>query len=235
MHFLTEFLTGTQFYLFILGVFTVLFWVIPQKRQWISFLVTVLLFAYFAHWLVPDPTDDLQLYFWFLDRIRQGGQSTFEWVVRNDNFGWNTYFFCKYYYRFFTLLPNESYDHFLSSVTVFLTYGMAMLTLHRASKRFEVDKFHTYFGTLFFLATYWFYDSASGIRSSIAIGIVFACAYHQFVEKKNYTLCFLGYFIAAFFHPGGVIALAVVFITFLTFNTYGKFFYFLLLFSALML
>lgn len=232
MHFLTEFLTGTQFYLFILGVFTILFWVIPTKRQWIPFTVTVLLFAYFAHMLVPDRSDDLQLYFWFIDRIRAGGEETFAWVVKNDNFGWNTYFVCKYYYRAISLLPYDRDDHFLSSITVLITYGTAMRTIHRASKRFEVDKFHTYLGTMFFLATYWFYDSASGIRSSIAIGIVVACAYQQFVEKKHYTLCFVGYFLAAFFHPGGVIALALVVITWLTFNLEGRFFNIILLFSV---
>ncbi len=229
---LTTVLTGTQFFLFILGTFTVLYWIIPYRRRWIVFFITVLLFAYFAHMLVPDRSDDLQLYFWFIDRIREGGQSTFNYLVANDNFGWETYFVCKYYYRFFTLLPDSRYDHFLSSVTIFITYGLSLLTIYRASKRFDISRQYTYLGTLFFLATYWFYDSASGIRSSIAIGIVFACAYQQFVEKKHIVLCFIGYFLAAFFHPGGVIALVIVIITFITFNTDGKFFYFLLLFSV---
>ena len=229
---LTTILTGVQFYLFILLVFTVLYWIIPYKQRWISFIVTVFLFAYFAHMLVPDSTDDLQLYFWFIDRIREGGEDTFKWIVENDNFGWNTYFVCKYYFRAISLLPNASDNHFLSSITIVIDYGLAFITLYRVSKHFDVDKLHTYLGVMFFLATFWFYDCASGVRSSIAIMIVFACAYQQFVEKKHYVLCFLGYFIAAFFHPGGVIALALVVITFFTFNLEGKFFNFMLLFSV---
>lgn len=222
MFFLTEFLTGTQFYLFILGVFTILFWIIPQKRQWISFLVTTFLFAYMAHMIVPDVSDDLRLYFDFIDSMREGGRERFDYFVSQKDFDWHIYKVSGWFYYFLSKLPDSRYDHFLPSSVAFVTYGLNFCVINNVSKNYEVDKFHTYIGSMFFLSSYWYFDLVSGIRNGFAFGIAFASAYYFIVEKKHIVLCIIGFLIAVFFHSGGIMPIILVFMTLITIRIPGK-------------
>lgn len=232
LHMLTDFFSAREFFIMILLVFTVLFWLIPQKRQWISFAVTVFLFAYLAYMIVPDSSDDLQLYFWFIDDMRKLGRHQFDYFVSQDDFGWKVYKVSAYYYYFFSKLPLNQHDHWLPAVTIFITYGTSLHAINIVSKKYEVNKLHTYIGVMFFLATYWFYDTASGIRNGLAFAIVFACSITQFIQKKHYLLCVIGYLLAIFMHSGGVLAVILVVITVLTQKLEGKYINWILVFSV---
>ena len=226
---LTYLFTGVQFYLFILLVFAVLFWILPQRFQWVSFLVTVLLFAYMGYMIVPDNTDDLHLYFGFINDFRKNGYENFLWHMREGHFDWNTYKASGYYFYFISLLPN---NHFLPAITIFVTYGCSMLVIDDASRRFEIDKFHTFLGTMFFLATYWFFDTCSGIRNGFAFSLAFAASYFHIVVRKYIPLCIVAYVISAFFHSAGIMPSLIVIITLITFRFPGKFINFILIFSV---
>lgn len=226
---LTTILTGVQFFLFILVVFTVLFWLIPQKYQWVSFLVTVILFAYMAYMIVPDTSDDLDLYFWHIDVMRSGGKKAFDSFVEGNNFDWQTYRVSGYFMYFISKLKN---NHFMPAIIIFCCYGSSLFVINDASKRFDVDKFHTYLGTMFYLSTYWFFDVCSGIRNGFAFTTAFAAAYFHIVVKKYRPICFLAYFNATFFHSAGFMPLIIVLLTFITLKIPGKFINVALIFSV---
>ncbi len=217
--FVTGVLTGIEFFLMILIVFTVLYWLIPQKAQVIPFTVTVILFAIFAYMIVPDVTDDLQLYFWFIDDMREMGRSQFDYFVSQNDFDWQTYRVSGWFFYFISKLPH---NHYLPGIIVFITYGLNFCVINSASKHFNIDKFHTYLGTMFFLSTYWFFDLTSGIRNAFAFGVAFAASYFFIVEKKYYVLCIIGFLIATFFHSGGIMPIIVVIITFVTLKFNSK-------------
>lgn len=78
-------------------------------------------------------------------------------------------------------------------------------------------------GTLFFLSTYWFYDTASGIRNGLAFAVVIACAYYHLVEKRNIILCLFGYVAACLLHSSPILPVALVLLTLLTMKFNSKF------------
>lgn len=222
-------LTAVQTFLVILFAFAVLYWIIPQKGQWFVFLLTAVAFAYMAHYLVPDELDDLSNYFYFIREMKEGGRETFQTMIDTGQFEWDTYRVCAYYFYFISFL---STPHYLASVTVFIVYALMFLVIHKASIKFGVDKLHTFIGTMFFLSTYWYYDTASGIRNGLTFAVVFACAYYHLVERKNIFLCYIGYFLAVFTHSSGIIPVMLVILTAITLNTSGKTFNFILIFGT---
>ena len=226
---LTTILTGVQFFLFILVVFTFLFWIIPQKYQWVSFLITIFLFSYMAYMIVPDASDDLDLYFWHIDVMRSGGRAAFDDFVKSNNFDWQTYRVSGYFMYFISKLPN---NHFMPAIVIFCCYGSSMLVIYDVSKRFEIDKFHTYLGTMFFLATYWYYDVCSGIRNGFAFTTAFAAAYFLIVVKKFIPFCLLALYNATFFHSAGFMPLVIIVLTYVTLKVPGRFINIILIFSV---
>lgn len=77
--------------------------------------------------------------------------------------------------------------------------------MYKAAQRYQVSKGYVLMGTLFFLSTYWFYDTASGIRNGLAFAVVIACAYYHLVEKRNIILCFFGYVAACLLHSSPIL------------------------------
>ncbi|MFR5876153.1 MAG: EpsG family protein [Eubacterium sp.] len=221
--------TAVQTFLIILFVFAVLYWIIPQKYQWITFLLTALALAYMAHYLVPDELDDLSNYFYFIREMKEGGRERFQEMIDTGQFEWDTYRVAAYYFYFISFL---STPHYLASITIFIVYGLMFLVIYRASIKFNVDKLDTFIGTMFFLATYWYYDTASGIRNGLTFAVVFACAYYHLVERKHILFCYLGYFLAVFTHSSGIIPVMLVLLTIITLNTSGKAFNFILVFAT---
>lgn len=222
-------LTAVQTFLVILFLFSILYWIIPQKGQLFVFLLTTFAFAYMAYYLVPDELDDLSNYFFFLNRMKEGGKETLDEMISTGQFEWDTYRVAAYYFYFISFFDNP---HYLTAVTIFIVYFLMFLVIYKASIRFEVDKLHTYLGTMFFLATYWYYDTASGIRNGLTFAVVFVCAYYHLVERKNIALCCIGYILAVFTHSSGIIPVMLVVLTVVTLNTSGKTFNFILMFST---
>ena len=227
---LVSLFTGVQFYIVILIAFTVLFWIIPQRFQWASFVVAVLLFTYMAYMIVPDSTDDLSHYFYFIDDFRKNGYENFKWHIEENHFDWKIYRASAYFFYFISKLPN---NHFLPALTIFVAYGSSCLVLNDASVRFDVDRFHTYIGSMFFFATYWFFDTASGIRNGFAFSLAFAASYFHIVVRKYIPICIIGYLIAAFFHSAGIMPVIIVAITIITLRVPGKFINVLLIFGII--
>lgn len=64
-------------------------------------------------------------------------------------------------------------------MTMFIVYALMFLVMYKAAQRYQVSKGYVLLGTLFFLSTYWFYDTASGIRNGLAFAVVIACAYYH--------------------------------------------------------
>lgn len=222
-------LTAVQFFIIIIAVFAVLYWIIPQKAQWLVFLITIFLLSYMAYYLVPDELDDLSNYFYFIRQLKAGGIDTLHTMIKTDQFEWSTYRVAAYYFYFISFFPNP---HYLPAVTVFIVYSLMFLVIHKASVRFQVDKLYTFLGTMFFLSTYWFYDTASGIRNGLTFAVVIACAYYHLVERKNIFLCYIGYILAIFTHSGGIIPVMLVVLTVVTLKTSGKAFNFILIFGT---
>lgn len=222
-------LTAVQTFLVILGLFSVLYWIIPKKGQFFVFLLTTLALAYMAYYLVPDELDDLSNYFFFINKMKAGGKEVLDELINTGQFEWDTYRVAAYYFYFISFFDNP---HYLTAVTIFIVYFLMFLVIHKASVRFEVNKLYTYLGTMFFLVTYWYYDTASGIRNGLTFAVVFACAYYHLVEKKNVVLCYIGYILAVFTHSSGIIPVMLVLLTVITLNTSGKTFNFLLVFGT---
>ncbi len=222
-------LTAVQTFLVILGLFSVLYWIIPKKGQFFVFLLTTLALAYMAYYIVPDELDDLSNYFFFINKMKVGGKEVLDELINTGQFEWDTYRVAAYYFYFISFFDNP---HYLTAVTIFIVYFLMFLVIHKASVRFEVNKLYTYLGTMFFLVTYWYYDTASGIRNGLTFAVVFACAYYHLVEKKNVVLCYIGYILAVFTHSSGIIPVMLVLLTVITLNTSGKTFNFLLVFGT---
>lgn len=222
-------LTAVQTFLVILGLFSVLYWIIPKKGQFFVFLLTTLALAYMAYYIVPDELDDLSNYFFFINKMKAGGKEVLDELINTGQFEWDTYRVAAYYFYFISFFDNP---HYLTAVTIFIVYFLMFLVIHKASIRFEVNKLYTYLGTMFFLVTYWYYDTASGIRNGLTFAVVFACAYYHLVEKKNVVLCYIGYILAVFTHSSGIIPVMLVLLTVITLNTSGKTFNFLLVFGT---
>ena len=138
-----------------------------------------------AYHIVPDETDDLYRYYGMLDILREQGKAGLDYIVNLNWYNWKTYITFRYYFYFLSFFPNNRY---LAAVTMFIVYALMFLVMYKAAQRYQVSKGYVLLGTLFFLSTYWFYDTASGIRNGLAFAIVIACAYYHW-QKSAISSC----------------------------------------------
>ncbi|MGN0527795.1 MAG: EpsG family protein [Eubacterium sp.] len=221
-------LSAIECFIAIIAVFVFLYWITPKKLSWLPFLVTTVLFAVLAFNVTPNETDDLSRYFHTIEQLKENDYDFFLDRIEEDFMDWKTYRVCAYYFYFISKLSSV---HYLPAITIFLVYGLGFLVIYKASVRFNVCKLYLFIGSMFFISTYWYYDTCSGIRNGLAFAIVTACAYYHLVERKNISLCIVGYILACFLHSGGIIMVSLVVLTAITLNNSGKFMNFLLIFG----
>lgn len=222
-------LTAIECFIAIVVIFIALYWITPRKFSWLPIIVITVLFAVLAYNMTPYDTDDLIRYYHEINYMRSDGLKELDRAFKDDVYEFNTYRVCAYYFYFISRFPNNNW---LPAMTVFIVYGLMFLVIYKASRHFKVDKLNTFFGIMFFISTYWYYDVASGVRNGLAFAIAFACAYYHLVERKNIILCYVGYLLACFMHSAGFMPVFLVLLVEITLNTSGKFFNFLLLFGV---
>lgn len=221
-------LTAIECFIAIVLIYIFLYWITPKKLSWIPFLITSLLFAVLAFNVTPNETDDLSRYFHTIEQLSDGDYDFFLDRIEENFMDWKTYRVCAYYFYFISEIGNP---HYLPAITMFLVYALGFLVIYKASVRFNVCKLYLFIGSMFFISTYWYYDTCSGIRNGLTFAIVVACAYYHLVERKNISLCIVGYLIACFLHSSGIIMVSLVVLTAITLNNSGKFMNFLLVFG----
>lgn len=219
--------TAIESFVIIVGIFAVSYWILPRKLSWMSFVLVTVLLAVLAYHLEPNNTDDLSRYFSQIDQIREQGYDFVRSCIENKTFEWNVFRVNAYYFYLISLLPN---NYYLAAITLFIVYGLMFLIIYKASVRFNVNKTYTFFASMFFLSTYWFYDTASGIRNGLAFAIIFACSYYHLVERKRIALSIIGYLLAIFLHSTGIILVSFILLTIITLNNDGKYFNYILVF-----
>lgn len=213
-------LTGLQFYIAAVIIFAVVYLLTPHKNIWLPFAVITILFSVLAYHILPDPADDLTVYYHHMDVFRETGREGLQYAIDENWFEWRTFRVSLYYVYFISKLPSNS---FLPAITIFIVYSTGFYILYKAAKRFDISKGNLFFAAMFFITTYWYYDVASGTRNGLAFAIAITCAYQHLVEKKNIALCFVGYVCAVLMHSTGVIPIVLVFATLLTKNFSSKF------------
>lgn len=219
-----------QSFVIIIALFVVVYWIMPKKLNWISFLFVTVLLAVLAFKIEPNETDDLYRYFDTLDYLRSGGREALENCFKNEWNHWHIYRACGWYFYFISKFPD---NHYLSAVTIFIVYGLMFMLIHKTSVRYETSKFDTFLGAMFFLSTYWYYDTASGIRNGLAFAVVFTCAYHHLLLRKHIPLCVIGYILACLTHSAAIMPVVFVALAVITLNNTGKFINFLLVFGII--
>ena len=159
-------LSAIEFFLIIIAGFSVIYWILPKKASWLSFLLLVLALSYLAFYVEPNETDDVRRYFKQLIYLKDYGYDYLSRCFNEGINGWDVYRVCGYYFYFISKLPDV---HYLPAVTIFIVYFLNLLIIYRLSVKFEVNKLYTYFGAMFFISTYWYYDTYSGIRNGLAL------------------------------------------------------------------
>ncbi|MGN1420918.1 MAG: EpsG family protein [Eubacterium sp.] len=223
-------LTAVEMFLVIVAVFAVVYWITPSKHSWLPFLLITVLFAWLAFNLEPEVTDDLSRYFKALNEMRAEGYDGLQRYIEEDQFDFKTFRVSAYYVYFISKLSN---NHWLPCITMFIVYGLGFYCIYKASKHFEIKKSYVFWGAMFFICTYWYFDTCSGTRNGLAFAIAAACSYQLMVERKNLILCYVGFILAALTHSAGIIPVVLVILAEVTFNTSGKFLNFLLIFGIL--
>lgn len=223
-------LSAITWYLIFIGVFAVLYWVLPQKLNWISFIVLTFLFAFLAYKVEPNETDDISRYFHEMAFMREYGSKELDRLVEQNLFDFKN-FRASMYYVYFISKFND--DYLLPAANIFIAYGLGFFSIFKAIRRFNINKVNSFIGIMFFLSTYWYYDEYSGTRNGIAFTLAFACAYQLMVERKYMLLSIVGLVIACFFHSAGIIPVVLIALTEITLNTSGKFVNFLLVFGII--
>ena len=222
-------LTAIEFFIFCIIVFVVLYWLLPEKMNWVSMIAVVLMLSVLAYNFTPNETDDLSRYWFEIDYMRERGHDEIDRMIEVNLYDLGTYRACLYYFYFISKLPN---NHYLPAITIFLIYGLMLLCMYKAIKRFNVNRLYAFLGIMFFLSTYWYYDALSGVRNALSFAIAFASAYFSLVERKNILLCYVGYGIAAYTHSAGIMPVVLAILTEITLNTSGKFVNFLFIAGA---
>lgn len=225
-------LTAIQCYFLILVLFSVMFLFVPRRFCWIQILITVVLFSILAYHLEPNETDDLSRYFAQLNYLRDYGydylKRCFDDNVNGGN--WGTFRVCGYYFYFMSKLPTNNW---MPAITIFIGYGLCMLTIYRAANRFDVSRLYLYLGCLFFLSTYWYYDIYSGVRNGLAFAVVSACAYEHLINRKLIPFCYVGYVLASLMHSTGILLVVIVLIAEITFFINGRYVNYLFIFGLI--
>lgn len=220
--------TALQCYVAIVAIFCVVYLFTSRKNIWFPFVVITVLFSLLAYNLTPDPTDDLMTYYHHIDIFRNDGLDGVRYALEQNWFEWRTYKVSLFYFYLMSRFPN---NHYLSAITILIVYSLGFYVLYKASKKFEISKFGLFLASIFFISTYWYYDTASGIRNGLAFAVAFACAYQQLVEKKQAVLCIIGYILAIFMHSSGIVPVALVVLSIITRKMNGKFLNVMLIFG----
>lgn len=221
-------LSAIQCFIAIIAIFIVVYWLTPRKSAWFSILVVTVLLSVLAFYFEPNETDDLTRYYSQINYLREYG---FDYLQRCFNEGindWNVYRVCGYYFYFISKLPSNS---FLPAITIFISYGLLFLVIYKVANKFNVSKGNLFLALMFFLSTYWFYDTASGIRNGLVFSVIFTCAYYMLYERKHVLLCFVGCILSCFMHSAGIILIGIIIITYLTINMSSKFLNIILVFG----
>lgn len=221
-------LTAIEFFVASVVLFAILYWITPKKLSWFPFLVLTVLLSVLAFNAVPNGDDDLSRYFHILEQLKDGGYDVLENWFEEGYMEWDTYRVCAYYFYYISKMSSVYY---LPAITIFLVYGLSFLILYKAAMKFDVEKSYLFIGAMFFISTYWYYDTYSGIRNGLTFAIITACAYYHLVERKHIPLCIAGYLIACFLHSTGAMYVVLVFVVVLTLNNKGKFMNFALIFG----
>ena len=221
-------LTAVEFFVAVVVIFIVTYWITPRKLAWLPMLLTSVLLGVLAFNAVPNETDDLSRYFQILTQLKDGGHDLLEKWYEEKFMEWDTYRVCAYYFYYISKLSSVCY---LPAITIFLVYGLSFLVIYKAAMKFDVEKSYLFIGSMFFISTYWYYDTYSGIRNGLTFAIITACAYYHLVERKRIPLCIAGYLIACFLHSTGAMYVVLVFVAVLTLNNKGKFMNFALIFG----
>lgn len=217
----------TSFVVIIL-IFSFAYWALPRKFSGISFILLTVLLSVLAFNAIPNAGDDLTRYYKQIDYLRDFGNDYLQRCFDEGINEWDVYRVCGYYFYFISKLPDNNY---LQAITIFIDYGLMLMVFYKAANRFEVDKKYLFFGVMFFISTYWFYDAFAGIRNGLVFAVILACAYVHLVERKHIPLCVLGYVLACFTHSSGIIFVVLIILTEITFNSSGKFMKYALIFG----
>lgn len=209
----------TWFVIAVIG-YALLLLFLPREYMWIPFIAIVVALTIIAYYIVPAESDDLYRYYGLLNILREKGKAGLDYIVELNWYNWQTFITFRYYFYILSFFPN---NHFLAAVTMFIVYGLMFLIMYKAAQRYRIGKTYVLLGTMFFLSTYWFYDTASGIRNGLAFAIVMACAYYHLVERRNVTFCLLGYVAACLLHSSPILPAALILITLLTIKINSQF------------
>lgn len=220
--------TAVETFIIIIAAFSVIYWITPKKHSWLPFVLITVALAWLAYNLVPDTTDDISRYFWVWKQAHEGGWDAMKYFIDEDQFDFKTFRMSAYYIYALSKLNSE---HWIPCITMGIVYGSGFYCIYKMSTRFEVNKWHTYLGSMFFLSTYWFYDTCSGLRNGLAFAIIFVSSYQLMVERKYKILCYAGFFVGALMHSAGIIPIVLVLLAEITLNTSGKFLNFALVFG----
>ena len=158
-------LSALTWFVIIVAGYALLLLILPREYMWIPFVAVVVAMTVLAYHIVPDETDDLYRYYGMLDIMREQGKAGLDYIVERNWYDWQTFVTMRYYFYFLSFFPNNRY---LAAVTMFIVYALMFLVMYKAAQRYQVSKGYVLMGTLFFLSTYWFYDTASGIRNGLA-------------------------------------------------------------------
>ena len=213
-------LSALTWFVIIVAGYALLLLILPREYMWIPFVAVVVAMTVLAYHIVPDETDDLYRYYGMLDIMREQGKAGLDYIIERNWYDWQTFVTMRYYFYFLSFFPNNRY---LAAMTMFIVYALMFLVMYKAAQRYQVSKGYVLLGTLFFLSTYWFYDTASGIRNGLAFAVVIACAYYHLVEKRNIILCLFGYVAACLLHSSPILPVALVLLTLLTMKFNSKF------------
>ena len=213
-------LSALTWFVIIVAGYALLLLILPREYMWIPFVAVVVAMTVLAYHIVPDETDDLYRYYGMLDIMREQGKAGLDYIIERNWYDWQTFVTMRYYFYFLSFFPNNRY---LAAMTMFIVYALMFLVMYKAAQRYHVSKGYVLLGTLFFLSTYWFYDTASGIRNGLAFAVVIACAYYHLVEKRNIILCLFGYVAACLLHSSPILPVALVLLTLLTMKFNSKF------------
>lgn len=212
--------TAIESFIIIIVIFIIVYWCLPRKYSWISFILCTVLLGVLAYHMVPNETDDLARYYQELDFMRERGKAELDRVFEQNLYSFGTCRVAAYYFFFISKFPD---NRWLQTITIVIVYGLMFMVIHKAAKRFNVNKLHLFMGVMFFLSTYWFYDTASGIRNGLSFAVAFACAYQHLFERKNIFLCIIGYILAIFTHTSGILPVIIVFAVLFTYKLDSKF------------
>lgn len=222
--------TALQSFVLIILLFIVIYWLLPKNLSWISYLVLVLLLSSLAFNVEPNESDDLYRYFDTLNFLRNGGKEAWDTCIENKWNSWNIYRVCGWYFYLISRLPN---NHYMPAITIFIVYGLMFMVINNISKRYDASKVDTFIGSMFFISTYWYYDTVSGIRNGLAFAVVFTCAYYHLMVRKHIPLCIIGYVLACFTHSAAIMPVVLIALAILTLNNSGKYINFLLIFGII--